>query len=409
MGELDRIDTEGPARSVPQPLRGPFTLWPRLADAVLAGVVFVLTVFQGSFEDPATAQGFNVDLPPGIPAAAYLAVAAASAALLLRRSQPLPVLAANVLTSLAWVGFGYSEDPLFGVLVALYSVGRFAELNRVHFLATGGMMALIAVSDLVAIRPISEIGVNLLVMLLAWYVGRRIHIRREYVSVLHERGAYQQREREAEARQVVADERARIARELHDVVAHRVSMMTVQAGAAKTIASKDPKGAVQAMEAVEQAGRMALDELRHMLGVLRPTVTGDELGPQPGVDDIPRLVEQLGQTGLVVELTIDEMPEYLPARVELSTYRIVQEALTNVLKHAGPDAGAEVDISAQNGHIAVAIRDHGSGVTILPGSGHGIVGMQERAHLLGGSLQAGPRPGGGFEVLARLPVGGTQE
>src|SRR6266511_4077000 len=213
-----------------------------------------------------------------------------------------------------------------------------------------------------------------------------------------------EREQAAEARRAIAEERTRIARELHDVVAHRVSLMTVQAGAAKTVAAADPESASQAMHEVEKAGRQALDELRHLLGVLRPEAEVAALGPQPGLADVPRLVEQFRAAGLDVSLAMEGAQIGLPARVDLSAYRIAQEALTNVLKHAGPSARTEVRLSTDNHHVAIEVLDNGHRATILPGSGHGIVGMRERALLLGGSLDAGPRLDGGFQVVARLPV-----
>jgi signal transduction histidine kinase len=160
------------------------------------------------------------------------------------------------------------------------------------------------------------------------------------------------------------------------------------------------------MEAVEHAGREALDELRHLLGVLRPKAEGGSLGPQPGLADVGRLVDQFREAGLDVSFTISHVPTGLPARVDLSAYRIVQEALTNVLKHAGPGAWTEVRVNLDNEVVSIEVTDDGHAVTTLPGSGHGIMGMRERALLLGGSLTAGPRVDGGFRVMARLPIGG---
>jgi signal transduction histidine kinase len=244
-------------------------------------------------------------------------------------------------------------------------------------------------------------------MFVAWYVGRRLRLRQE-------RAAQLLREQAAEARRIVTEERARIARELHDVVAHRVSLMTVQAGAAKAVAAGDPAAALQAMGAVEEAGRQALAELRHLLGVLRPRTDLDGLGPQPGLADLPRLVEQIRGAGVEVSLATDGMPAELPARVDLFAYRIVQEALTNVLKHAGPGAHTEVRLSTDRTGIVIEVLDDGHGAVVMAGSGveqdgargHGIVGMRERALLLGGTLDARPRPGGGFRVVAHLPTGG---
>jgi signal transduction histidine kinase len=209
------------------------------------------------------------------------------------------------------------------------------------------------------------------------------------------------------------------------VVAHRVSLMTVQAGAAKAVAAEDPEAALQAMGAVEEAGRQALDELRHLLGVLRPETDPDGLGPQPGLADLPRLVEQTRRAGLDVALATDGVPAGLPARVDLFAYRIVQEALTNVVKHAGPGAHAKVRLGTDRRGIVIEVLDDGhpteSGSEPADGrrpadadrpdtsgrpAGHGIVGMRERARLLGGTLEARPRPDGGFRVLAHLPTGG---
>jgi signal transduction histidine kinase len=192
-------------------------------------------------------------------------------------------------------------------------------------------------------------------------------------------------------------------------------MMTVQAGAAQAVAATDPEAARLAMAAVEQAGRQALDELRHLLGVLRPETGHNGTGPQPGLADLPRLVGQVRSAGVEVEIT-DGLTTPLPMRVQLSAYRILQEALTNVLKHGGRGARAEVHLREDPDHVTIEILDHaapGPARPPQPGSatgdkvtGHGIIGMRERATLLGGSLDTGPRPGGGFQVVARLPLTG---
>jgi signal transduction histidine kinase len=161
------------------------------------------------------------------------------------------------------------------------------------------------------------------------------------------------------------------------------------------------------MAAVEDAGRQALDELRHLLGVLRPTAAPDAIEPQPGLAELGPLVEQTRRAGLDVSLTTDGALTGLPARVELSAYRIVQESLTNVLKHAGPGARTDVRLTNDGRSLLVEVTDDGSGATVLPGAGHGLVGMRERALLLGGSLDVGPGAVGGFGVRARLPLDGT--
>ena len=396
------LDPQTALGSARQPLRGPFTRWPRTADAVLAIVVLLATVFLSS-EDP---NQFVIRALTDVPIAGYIVIAVASGALYWRRYRPLVVLGLTLAALALSTGLGYPYD-YFGLPIVLYSVGRYATNERWSDAGLGAAIAVAAIRELVDEGPVADIGGAFFVLFLVWYIGRRIRIRGDYLRLLQERAAQLEREQESEARRAVAEERTRIARELHDVVAHQVSLMTVQAGAAKTVAADDPKGALRAMEAVEKAGRQALDELRHLMGVLRPEAEADGLGPQPGLADVPRLVEHLGEAGLDVSLTIDGVQTDLPARVDLSTYRIVQEALTNVLKHAGSSARTEVRLSTDNHGVAIEVLDngHGRGATILPRSGHGIVGMRERALLLGGSLEAGPRPGGGFQVVAHLPIG----
>jgi signal transduction histidine kinase len=396
-------DPQTPSRIARPPVGGPFTRWPRAADAVLAIVVLLVAVFVKS-------EGPNDDLvirsAGDVPIAGFFVLVGASGALYWRRSQPLLVLGVTLIASALSTGFvllelvGAADLELVGVamLIALYSVGRYAADDRWSQIGLGGVCAVIAFSAAVEGLTAVEIGFGFVVAFVVWYLGRRLRLRAERASEL-------EREQAAEARRAIAEERTRIARELHDVVAHRVSLMTVQAGAAKTVAADDLEGAVQAMEAVEEAGRQALSELRHLLDVLRPETEVELLGPQPGVADLPRLVEQFEKAGLVVSLTRDGVRTDLPAPVELSAYRIVQEALTNVLKHAGPTARADVRLSTEHRWIAIEIVDDGHGDTILPGSGQGIAGMRERAQLLGGSLDAEPRPGGGFRVIAHLPVG----
>ena len=388
------VDPQTPLSSARRPVRGPFARWPRVADAVLAIVVFLAAVFVAT-EEPN--QDFDIRTFDDLSTMAVLIAAVASGALYWRRSRPLVVLGVTLAGSAVSMAIGYPEGG-FAVIFAVYSAGRYADNDRWNYIGLGATAALVGLGEFLDDVVLGELAFGLFVMFLVWYVGRRIRFRGERAEQL-------EREQAAEARRAVAEERTRIARELHDVVAHRVSLMTVQAGAAKTVAADDPEGALQAMEAVEQAGRQALDELRHLLGVLRPDAEVEVLGPQPGLADVPRLVEQLGEAGLEVSLTIDGAQTDLPARVDLFAYRIVQEALTNVLKHAGSHARTEVRVSTDNHGVEIEVLDNGHGATILPGSGHGIVGMRERALLLGGSLDTGPRPGGGFQVVAYLPTG----
>jgi signal transduction histidine kinase len=402
-----------PLGHAPRRFRGPFARWPRAADAALAAAVFLGTVFvvDGPGDTLAIRPLGDVPLP------ALLAFALASGALYWRRRAPLAVLVVAVAAFAATIGSGYAD--LGGpVLIALYSLGRYAPGDRWAQLGVAAAIVVAVVDGLTDPAPWGEAVIAGVVMFVAWYVGRRLRLRSQ-------RAAQLAREQAAEARRIVAEERTRIARELHDVVAHRVSLMTVQAGAAKAVAAEDPEAALQAMGAVEEAGRQALDELRHLLGVLRPETDPDGLGPQPGLADLPRLVEQTRRAGLDVALATDGVPAGLPARVDLFAYRIVQEALTNVVKHAGPGAHAKVRLGTDKRGIVIEVLDDGhpteSGSEPADGrrpadadrpdtsgrpAGHGIVGMRERARLLGGTLEARPRPDGGFRVLAHLPTGG---
>ncbi|WP_405713950.1 sensor histidine kinase [Streptomyces sp. NBC_00046] len=248
---------------------------------------------------------------------------------------------------------------------------------------------------------------------LAWVLGDSMRTRRAYFSQLEERAARLEREREAQSKVAVAAERARIARELHDVVAHNVSVMVVQADGAAYVMDAAPDQAKQALETISSTGRQALAEMRRLLGVLR---TGDaqesgEYVPQPDVDQIEDLIEQVRQTGLAVDFRIEGTPRPLPSGVELTAYRIVQEALTNTRKHGGPDAGASVRLVYFDDGLGLLIEDDGRGAAHelyedggADGAGHGMIGMRERVGMVGGTLDAGPRPGGGFRISALLPL-----
>jgi signal transduction histidine kinase len=211
---------------------------------------------------------------------------------------------------------------------------------------------------------------------------------------------------EQEARQAVAEERNRITRELHDVLAHSVSVMTVQASAVRRLLTPEQQREREALMTVEETGRQALSEMRRLLGIMRTEEEVPALAPQPGLGTLPALVEQVRQSGLPVELTVEGQPVKLPAGVDLSAYRIVQEALTNALKHAGP-AHAWVAVRYVGDDVEIEVANDGRSQSENDGAGHGLVGMRERVALCGGELHSGPRPGGGFKISARLPVAGS--
>lgn len=240
-----------------------------------------------------------------------------------------------------------------------------------------------------------------------WTASFLLSRRREQARELAERAERLERERETEARAAAAEERARIAREMHDVVAHSLSVMVVQAEAAEAMLDTDPERARRPLGAVQETGRSALTELRRMLGVLREIADeGPALAPQPGLAGLDALVEHVRDAGLAVTLRVEGEPRPLPPGVDLSAYRIVQEGLTNALKHAGP-ARAEVVVRYRPREVELSVTDDGRGTDPAGnGGGHGLVGMRERVALYGGRLSAGPRPAPerGFAMTAALPI-----
>jgi signal transduction histidine kinase len=246
---------------------------------------------------------------------------------------------------------------------------------------------------------------NVLVSLVSFFVGRTVHNRRTSVRALEERARAAEANQEALAAQAVADERRRIARELHDVVAHHVSVMGVLATGARRVLRRDPDGADEALSTIEDTSRTTLREMRRLLDVLRTEAEpAADLTPQPGLAGIEALVEQVREAGLPVDLDVQGTPTPLDPGVALTIYRIVQEALTNALKHAG-SATATVRLQFGRLWLVVEVSDTGRGPTPDGGGlGHGLVGMRERVALYGGTLRTGPRPGGGFRVYARMPM-----
>jgi signal transduction histidine kinase len=234
-------------------------------------------------------------------------------------------------------------------------------------------------------------------ILICCLVGVFVHARRE-ASALAERNAALQHQ----AEQALAAERARIARELHDIVAHHLSVVVLQAAGAQASAKPAP----DTLAKIERSGREALTEMRRLLGVLRDPAEGEGIAPQPGVAELAALAEGVRAAGLPVRLAVEGDHVALPTAVNVSAYRIVQEALTNVLKHAGP-ASADVTVGCVDGAVVIEITDDGAGAAAADPSagGHGLIGMRERAAMFGGDLLAGPQPGGGFAVRARLPLG----
>jgi signal transduction histidine kinase len=259
----------------------------------------------------------------------------------------------------------------------------------------------------------------------AWLLGDLMHWRRGYYRALEERAARLERERDAHAQIAAAAERARIARELHDVVAHNVSVMVVQADGAGYALESSPERAREALETIARTGRTALAEMRSLLGVLRSADEDrDELAPQPGIGQVAGLLEQARAAGLPVSFTVEGVPRELPTSAALAAYRIVQESLTNARKHAGPTATAAVTVRFCDEELIIKVTDDGrrasASASTGPGGdrklgadtdestpGHGLVGMRERVEAFGGTVIAGPRPGSGWRVVATLPLAGS--
>jgi signal transduction histidine kinase len=239
---------------------------------------------------------------------------------------------------------------------------------------------------------------------LAWVLGDSMRYRRGYYRALEERAARLERERDAQAQIAAAAERARIAREMHDVIAHNVSVMVVQADGAAFALDAEPEQARQALTAISRTGRQALAEMRQMLGILRIGDDPADLAPQPGIDQLDDLLEQARATGLPVSFTVEGLPRALPRGADLAAYRVIQESLTNTRKHGGPGAAASVTLRYCQDGLMMRVADDGRGAAaVSDNDGHGLVGMRERVEMYGGTVRAGPRAGGGYQVTATLP------
>ncbi|HEY6278405.1 MAG TPA: histidine kinase [Streptosporangiaceae bacterium] len=311
------------------------------------------------------------------------------AALALRRRAPLLMLLA-ISAGIALQCLITRQPPpvpeLFVLFAGGYSLGAHASLRRA---AVGLVISAVVILS-------ARSGLSVVPILGFWLVGVLVRARRQSVALAERNAAL-----ERQAERAAAAERARIARELHDIVAHHLSVIVLQAAGARA----SGKAAGPALEKIENSGRQALAETRRLLGVLRETGEETGLAPQPGIGELDALADTVRAAGLPVTLVIDGDPTAVPAAVDVSVYRIVQEALTNVLKHAG-HACADVMIGCADEAVTIEITDDGTKEpgNQPPAGGHGLAGMRERAAIFGGEFHAGPRPGGGFAVHARLPL-----
>ena len=382
---------------------------PLAVDATLAAGVLVSMVV-GSFVDTHGENGATwiIRTPDAL---SLTLMVLGAAALVLRRRAPMAVLAATSAVSLVELVLGDPRTPVtMSVVVALFTVASATDRHTAWRVGLLTVTVLTAAAMLVGPLPWyaqENLGI------FAWTgmaaaAGDAVRSRRAFVDAIRERAERAERTREEEARRRVAEERLRIARDLHDVVAHHIALVNVQAGVAAHVMDKRPDQAKEALAHVREASRSALNELRATVGLLRQT--GDPEAPTepaPGLGRLDELADTFRNAGLPVEVARDHAPG-LPAAVDLAAYRVIQEALTNVQKHAGSGAKAEVSVVHVGPNVEVTVLDNGPGQSAEhapeEGGGHGLLGMRERVSALGGSCTAGPRYGGGFRVHAILPV-----
>jgi signal transduction histidine kinase len=371
-------------------------------DVALA-VVMVLVTLAGSVGESHPSKRFlttGQHVPPA-PAAAYLLVVASALALVWRRRRPVPVLFVSLACVVAYTCLGYVNGAaLLNPMIALYAVAVAVPTRRALELSALTMVALMGASA--AFDPLGATGGGFILIpgevAAALFLGLWVASRR----------AYARREHEELARRAVDAERLRIARELHDVVAHTMATINVQAGVAAHVIDQQPDQAREALGAIKAASGEAMRELRGILNVLRQADERDPTAPAPRLEQLDGLIEGTSRAGLPTRLVVEGERRPLPPTVDLAAYRIVQESLTNALRYAG-EAEATVTLSFLGEELVLEVVDSGRGMRegapVAQGSGHGIPGMRERAEATGGTLEAGPHPGGGFRVRARLPLG----
>ncbi|MFI7348524.1 sensor histidine kinase [Streptomyces sp. NPDC049936] len=384
---------------------------PSALDTALAAAVLVCMV-AGSFADPHGPEGVTWSLrTPAVLSLVLMAVGAA--ALAFRRRAPLVVLGVTGSVSVVESITGDPRAPVvMSAVIALYTVA--ASTDRPTTWRVGLLTMTVLTGAAMLFGPLPWYAQENLAVF-AWTgigasAGDAVRSRRAFVQAIRERAEKAERTREEEARRRVAEERLRIARDLHDVVAHHIALVNVQAGVASHVMDKRPDQAKEALAHVRDASRSALDELRATVGLLRQT--GDPEAPTepaPGLDRLDELVGTFHHAGLPVEVARADQGTELPAAVDLAAYRIIQEALTNVRKHAGQRAKAEVSVVRVGPNIEVTVLDDGTGDgtgdgTAPDSGGHGLLGMRERVTAVRGTLTTGPRYGGGFRVHAILPV-----
>jgi signal transduction histidine kinase len=364
-----------------------FARHPLVADALLALAVLAVSVLGITHRHLEASLAFTVGLV---------------APLVWRRRAPLPVFLIVAAVAFGQWLAGYTLTADIALLVAIYTVAAHASRRALALAAVvleaGIVLATVRWADtaeLLSFVLLTGMATAAVVL------GVNVKTRRAYLASVEERAAQLERERDQQGRLAAAAERARIAREMHDVVAHNLSVMVALADGAGFMAESDPQRSASAMQEVSRTGRHALGEMRRLLGVLRDDGEA-ALAPQPGLSDLDGLLERVRAAGLHVTLETTGTPVALGSGAELTVYRLVQEALTNTLKHAGPAAQATVRLRHEPDGIDVEVTDDGRGHARVSAGGQGLTGMRERAAVYGGSIEAGPAAEGGWRVHARL-------
>jgi signal transduction histidine kinase len=299
------------------------------------------------------------------------------------------------------VALGTKGPALLVLALAIYTLASRGGLTRrASLTALAATAVVMAVAALAAGPDWGALVTGPLLATAGWLAGENARSRRAQAAAA---GI----EREDRVRRAATDERMRIARELHDVVAHAMSVIAVRSGVARMVLDTQPDQAREALGIIEDTSREALQQMRQLVGVLREPGDTSDLGPAPGLEDLPGLVDGIGQAGVAVDVRVEGRPRRLPPALDLSVYRVIQEALTNVVRHAGPTS-AELRVAYSPESIEVEITDHGEAAPVFNGGGHGLVGMRERVAAYGGELSAGPTADG-FRVRARLPITGGVE
>ena len=389
------MTAEGPADSVRSMGRSQAA---RTADAVVVVLLALSAQVQIWSQDASSWQSG--------PAANAALAAIGTLPLLVRRRHPL--LALSVIVVAGWLQYELDAglgQTFFAMVIALYSLDAHGS-RRDALLGLGVVAAAILATDVPRLangEPWDEVVPAWFVLAGIWGFGRWMRWRRKEMRQLHEHATVLERTRDEDARTAVAAERARIARELHDLVAHSMVVIVIQSQAAQRVLRDDPAAADRALRSIESTGRQGMAEMRRLLDVLVGSDDDVPHAPQPSLRHVDALVDQVRAAGLPVDLRVEGTPRELPPGVDLSAYRIVQEALTNTIRHAGP-ARATVRLRYHHGGVEVEVTDDGARVGDGSPPGRGLIGMRERVALYGVTLDAGPAEGGGYRVRADLPV-----